>query len=163
LAIPLVALVIGILLSPCLDPASVWICLPLAVLISFAKRSCGLIAVALVGAGIASLTPAPPTNLDDSTAARVTGSLMRAPEWSGLVVYLDPQLPAIEAQTLRGGARLTEFLDSPDQRALFDAFQLGSGDRLEIVVKLHRPVVYRAPGVFDYRRYLERQGIYWTG
>ncbi len=163
MAIPLIALVIGILLSPCLDPASVWICLPLAVLISLAKRWCGLIAVILVGAGIASLNPAPPTNLDDSSAARVTGSLIKAPEWRGLGVYLDLQLTAIDAQPLRGRARLTEFLESPEQRALFDALQLGSGDRVEIVVKLHRPVVYRDPGVFDYRRYLERQGIYWTG
>jgi competence protein ComEC len=162
-ALPLVALIIGILLSPCVDPASVWVCLPLAVLISFGKRWCGLIAVILVGAGIASLTPAPPTNLDDSTAARVTGSLTRAPEWRGLGVYLDLQLTAIDAQPLRGRARLTEFLDGPEQRALFDALQLGSGDRVETVVKLHRPVVYRDPGVFDYRRYLERQGIYWTG
>ena len=163
MALPLIALIIGILLSPCLDPASVWICLPLAVLISFAKRWCGLIAVILAGAGISSLIPAPSTNLDDSTAARVTGSLTKAPEWRGLGVYLDLQLTAIDAQPLRGRARLTEFLDSPEQRALFDALHLGTGDHVEIVVKLHRPVVYRDPGVFDYRRYLERQGIYWTG
>src|SRR5262249_50106041 len=63
----------------------------------------------------------------------------------------------------RGRARLTEFLDDPEQRALFEALNLGSGDRLEILVKLHRPLVYRDPGVFDFRRHLERQGIYWTG
>ena len=163
MVLPLIALIVGILLSPCLEPASVWICLPLAVLISFAKRWCGLIAVILAGAGIASLIPTPPTNLDDSTAARVIGSLTKAPEWRGLGVYLDLQLTAIDAQPLRGRARLTEFLDGPEQRALFDALQLGTGDHVEIVVKLHRPVVYRDPGVFDYRRYLERQGIYWTG
>src|SRR5262245_6110989 len=138
-------------------------CLPLAVLISFGKRWCGLIAVALFGAGIASLTPTPPRNPDDSTAARVTGSLIRAPEWRGLGVYLDLQVTAIDGQPLRGRLRLTEFLDDPEQRALFHALNLGSGDRLEIVVKLHRPVAYRDPGVFDYRRYLERPGIYWTG
>ena len=71
-------------------------------------------------------------------------------------VYLDVQLP-------NGRARLTEFLEDPEQRALFDALKLGSGDRVEIVVKLHRPGVYLDPGVFDYRSYLERQGIYWTG
>ena len=163
MALPLVFLIVGILLSPCLDPASVWICLPLAVLISIAKRWCGLLAVALVGAGIASLTPVPPKNPDDSTAARVTGSLVRAPEWRGLGVYLDLQLTTVDGQPIRGRARLTEFLDDPEQHALFDALNLGSGDRVEIVVKLHRPVVYRDPGVFDYRRYLERQGIYWTG
>jgi competence protein ComEC len=84
------------------------------------------------------------------------GTLTKAPEWRGLGVYLDLQLQ-------HGRARLTEFLETPEQRALFDALNLGSGDRVEIVVKLHRPGVYRDPGVFDYRRYLERQGIYWTG
>ena len=69
----------------------------------------------------------------------------------------------IDAQPYRGRARLTEFLDDPDQRELFNGLALGSGDRLEIVVKLHRPAVYQDPGVFDYRRYLERQGFYWTG
>ena len=163
MALPLVALIVGILLSPCLDPVSVWISLPLAILISFAKRWCALIAVGLVGASIASLEPGPPPELRDATAARVIGSLTKAPEWRGLGVYLDLQLQSIDALPYRGRARLTEFLDDAEQRALFDALNLGSGDRLEIVVKLLRPGVYRNPGVFDYRRHLERQGIYWTG
>lgn len=66
-------------------------------------------------------------------------------------VYLDLQL-----QT--GKTRLTEFLEVPEQRALFDALDLGSGDRVEIAVTLHRPGVYLDPGVFDYRRYLEPAG-----
>src|SRR5262245_21351970 len=93
-ALPLFALVIGILLSPCLDPHSVWACLPLGILISFARRWCGLIAVALAGCGIASLTPALPRNFDDTTAARVTGRLVKAPEWRGLGTYLDIQVEA---------------------------------------------------------------------
>ena len=48
-------------------------------------------------------------------------------------------------------------------RSAYAQVSLADGDRLEIVVKLHRPVVYRNPGVFDYRRHLERQGVYWTG
>jgi predicted membrane metal-binding protein len=100
----------------------------------------------------------PPLALPDpgDTASRVVGTLTRPPEWRGVGVYLDVQLP-------NGRARLTEFLEDPEQRALFDALKLGSGDRVEIVVKLHRPGVYLDPGVFDYRSYLERQGIYWTG
>src|SRR5262245_53852321 len=163
MAIPLGALVAGILLSPCLDPISVWICLPLAALISIAKRWCGLITIVLVGSGIASLAPALPASFDDTIAARVTGRLIKPPEWRGLGAYLDIQVEAIDTQPRHGRARLTEFLDDPEQRALFDSLDLGSGDRVEIVVKLHRPVVYRNPGVFDFRRYLERQGIYWTG
>jgi len=163
-ALPLLALVIGIFLSPCLDSQSVWICLPLAVLISFRKRWCGLVAVALGGAAIASFTPATPKNPDDSAAARVIGRLAKAPEWRGVGAYLDLRVESVDADTnYRGRARLTEFIDDLEQRALFDGLNLGSGDRVEIVVKLRRPAVYRDPGVFDYRRYLERQGIYWTG
>ena len=164
MALPLIALLIGIFLSPCLDSRSVWICLPLAVLISFKKRGCWFVAVVLAGAGIASLTPPPPKNLDESAALRITGQLLKAPEWRGIGVYLDVQVESIDGQPNKEGtARLTEFLDDPEQRALFDALDLGSGDRVEIVVKLHRPGVYRDPGVFDNRHYLERQGIFWTG
>src|SRR5262249_47713456 len=162
-ALPLIALVVGIFLSPCLDHVSVWLCLPLAVLISFGKRWCGLIAVALFGAGLASLRPVPPPDPGETIATRVTGRLTRAPQWRGVGAYLDLQLLTIDAQPCHGFARLTEFLDDPEQRDLFEALGLGSGDRLEIVVKLHRPGVYRDPGVFAYRRHLERQGIYWTG
>ena len=163
MALPLFALINGILLSSCLDPRSVWVCLPIAILVSFRKRWFGLIAIALVGAGVASLQSGPPAYIDDTTATRVTGRLTKAPEWRGVGTYLDLELQAIDAQSFHGKARLSEFLDDPEQRALFDALGLGSGDRLEIVVKLHRPGVYRDPGVFDYRRHLEREGIYWTG
>src|SRR3989442_8172262 len=161
MALPLLALIIGILLSPCLDSRSVWICLPVAILISFAKRRCALLAVALAGAGLAARQPAVLPDPGD-TAVRLVGHLTKAPEWRGLGVYLDVELQTVDGQRYPGRARLTEFLDDPDLRRLFDAFELGSGDRLEIVVKLHRPVVYRNPGVFDYRRPLERQGVYWT-
>src|SRR2546423_8484624 len=89
--------------------------------------------------------------------------MTRPPERRGTGAYLDLELHSVDAQPYHGRARLTEFLDDPEQRGLFDALNLGSGDRVEIVVKLHRPGVYRDPGVFDYRRHLERQGIYWTG
>jgi competence protein ComEC len=159
---PLIALIAGILLAPCLHPTYVWTCVPLAILISFARRWCGLIAVALIGAGIASLQPPVPPDPGD-TAVRLVGRLMKAPEWHGVGAYLDVQVQSIDAQPYRGRARLTEFLDDPEQRRLFEELDLGTGDRLEIVVKLRRPAVYRNPGVFDYRHHLERQGVYWTG
>jgi competence protein ComEC len=157
-----VALVIGILLSPCLEPTSVWICLPLAILISFARPPFALLAVALVGAGLAGREPTIPPDPGD-TAVRLIGRLTKAPEWHGLGTYLDVELQTVDGQRYPGRARLTEFLDDPELRRLFDALELGTGDRLEIVVKLHRPAVYRNPGVFDYQRHLERQGVYWTG
>jgi hypothetical protein len=141
-ALPLFALINGILLSSCLDPLSVWVCLPIAILVSFRKRWFGLIAIALLGAGVASLQSGPPAYIDDTTATRLTGRLTKAPEWRGVGTYLDLELQVIDAQSFHGKARLSEFLDDPEQRALFDALGLGSGDRLEIVVKLHRPGVY---------------------
>jgi len=162
-AVPLFALVVGILLSPCLDAHSVWICLPLAILISVGRRWCAPLAFVLLGAGVASLTPSPPPDRPDTAAARVQGRLTKSPEWRGPGVYLDLQVQYIDEQPVTGRARLTEFLDEPEQRAMFQALKLGSGDRLEVLVKLHRPVVYRDPGVFDYRRHLERQRVYWTG
>jgi competence protein ComEC len=176
----LIPLIIGILLSSCLDERFVWIAivftlvtLTLASSIEAARfRACAArprargwclyLLVGLIGAADASIgiTVIP---IQTDTAVGVVGRLTKAPEWRGLGTYLDMELQTIDAQPYRGRARLTEFLDDPGQRELFEALDLGSGDRLEIVVKLHRPAVYRDPGVFDYRLRLERQGIYWTG
>jgi competence protein ComEC len=145
-----------------LHPTSVWICLPIAILISIVRPWCALIAVALLGAGLALLRPAVPPHPGDEPV-RLVGRLARAPEWRGVGIYLDVELQTIDARPYRGRARLTEFLDEPEQRRLFEALDLGTGDRLEIVVKLRRPVVYDNPGVFDYRHHLERQGVFWTG
>ena len=163
----LIPLLIGILLSPCLDSRSVWAAIPFAIATLTlpcprGRGWCLYVLVALVGAADASIARSVPPVPEDS-AVRVVGKLTKAPEWRGPGMYLDVELHSIDAQPYRGRARLTEFLDDPHQRELFDALDLGSGDRLEIVVKLHRPVVYRDPGVFDYRRHLERQGVYWTG
>jgi len=70
---------------------------------------------------------------------------------------------SVVGRPYRGLARLSEFLDNPALLELFNALEIGSGDRAEIVVALRRPATYRDPGVFDYRRHLEREGIYWTG
>src|ERR1051325_1546242 len=164
----LIPLVFGILVSSCLDVRYVWagIGVTLVTLIlpsPSGRRWCVFLLVGLIGAaaGAASTPAIVPVQTD--TAVRVIGTLRKAPEWRGLGTYLDVELHSIDAQPYRGRARLTEFLDGPGQREAFDALDLGSGDRLEVVVKLHRPSVYRNPGVFDYRRHLERQGIYWTG
>ena len=175
----LIPLVVGISVSSCLDEKYVWagivatiVTLTLASIKASPYRACAsrprgrgwtlYLLAGLVGAADASITPGIPP-LPTDTAVRVVGKLTKAPEWRGLGTYLDVELQTVDAQPYRGRARLTEFLDDPAQRDLFNALDLGSGDRLEIVVKLHRPAVYRDAGVFDYRRHLERQGIYWTG
>jgi competence protein ComEC len=162
LLFPLLAFVAGIVSLPYLDPTPVWWCLPVAMVLAAVRRPCALIALFLFGAGLRSLEPVAPPD-PGTDPARVVGRLTGAPEWRGLGVYLNLRLETVDGRPTRGRVRLTEFLEDPELLALFNALDLGSGDRLEILVKLHRPVVYRDPGVFDFRRYLERQGIYWTG
>lgn len=58
---------------------------------------------------------------------------------------------------------MSYFPSDKELDALLRELELGSGDRIEVLVHLRRPGVYRNPGVFDYRRHLERRGIYWTG
>jgi hypothetical protein len=71
-------------------------------------------------------------------------------------VYLDVQLP-------NGRARLTEFLEDPEQRALFATLKLGSGDRVEIVVKLPSSWCVPRPGGVRLSDLPGAAGIYWTG
>ncbi len=163
LLFPLLALIAGILASAHLHPVSVWLCLPLAILVGFVWKPCGLLAVFFLGAGLRSIEhpvpPLPPGN----EASRVICTLLQRPDWRGVGVYLDVGVESIDGRSLHGRARLTEFLEQPELLDLFSALDLHSGDRVEIVVRLRRPTNYRDPGVFDFRQYLERQGIYWTG
>ena len=160
---PLLALIAGILASDRLDARAVWVCIPLAGLLAFARRWCALIAVFLLGSALRSLEPPVPVLPHGNEASRVVGRLLRGPDNRGLGVYLDVAVESIDGIAFQGRARLTEFLDDPELKTLFDARDLGTGDRLEIIVRLRRPTTYRNPGVFDFRRYLERQGIFWTG
>jgi len=114
---PLAAFVAGILISPFVDPSSIWICLPLVILLAFARHWGVLLSFLLVGAGLGSLDPTIPPDPGD-VAARVVGTLNRAPEWRGPGTYLDVQLQTIDSRTYYGRARLTEFLDDPELRAM---------------------------------------------
>jgi len=162
LLFPLLALISGILAGPNLYPVAVWLCLPLAILLGFARRPLFLLPVFLLGAGLRSAVPAVPPD-PDTEAVRLVGKISRAPEWRGIGVYLDIQISSVDGRQYRGRARLTEFLDEPGRLQLFNDLDLGSGDQVEVVVALRRPSTYRDPGVFDFRKHLEREGIYWTG
>src|SRR5688572_286773 len=159
----LFALIAGIVASSHIDARAVWLCLPLAVLLSFARKRCAWLAVFLLGAGLRSLEQPVPPLPPGNEASRVVGRLLHQPDWRGLGVYLDLGVEFVDDVPYRGRARLTEFLDDPELTALFSQLDLASGDRVEIVVRLRRPTNYRNPGVFDFREHLERQGIFWTG
>jgi competence protein ComEC len=162
LFVPLLSLIAGILLSPFLATSYVWWCLPFAAVIALCRPRYAFLFILLSGSALRSLEPEVPP-LPPAEAGRVVGVLLRKPEWRGLGVYVDLRIETIDGREYSGRARLTEFLDDPQLRELFDAHDLATGDRVEIVVKLQRPVRYRNPGVFDFRRHLERQGVYWTG
>jgi ComEC/Rec2-related protein len=163
LLLPLLAFVAGIISSSHLDPRPVWLCLAPTLLLCFVRKRCALFVIFLAGAGLRSLELPVPALPVASEASRVEGILLRRPDWRGIGIYLDVQVSTLDGVPFRGRARLTEFIDNPELETLFRALDLGSGDRVEIVVRLRRPAVYRDPGVFDFRRYLERQGIFWTG
>ena len=162
LLVPLAALSAGILCSQHLDPRPVLLCLPLSVWIAYVRRRYTCVAVFLLGASVPLWkSPAPPE--PPAEAARVEGTLLKQPEWRGLGVYLDLEVKRVDGRDYHGRARLTEFLDDPALLEMFQQLQLGTGDDLEVVVKLQHPARYRNPGVFNFRRHLSRQGIYWTG
>src|SRR4030095_4835687 len=129
---PLLSLIAGILASKSLDSRAVWICLPLSVLLGFARRPCALIAVFLLGAGLRSLEEPVPTLPPGNEASRIIGRLLHPADWRGLGGYLDVAVDSIDGAPYRGRARLTEFLEDPSLTELFNALELGTGDRLEI-------------------------------
>jgi competence protein ComEC len=161
LFVPLVAFAAGILAAPYLENGSLWVTLPLAVLVTFAQSRTAPLTLFLLGGALRGLEPPVPPD-PGPVAVRLVGVLERRPEWRGPGVYLDVRVLTIDDRLSYGRARLTEFLD-PEQVDLFNGLALGSGDRIEVLVRLVRPPVYRNPGVFDYREYLRRQGVYWTG
>src|SRR5689334_11455985 len=116
---PLIALVCGILAAPFLDSHAVWICLPLAGLIAMARWWGLLLVFALLGAGVRAGEPIVPPDPGD-VAARIVARLLKPPEWRGLGVYLDVELLSVDSRPYTGRVRLTEFLDDPEQLAMFN-------------------------------------------
>ncbi len=135
-----------------------------ALLIAIARPKCAVLVVFLLGSGLrANKDVQPPVIPDDGYPARVVVRLGGPPEWREPGFYLDVQLISVGDRPISGRALISYFPGEPELDTLFRSFQLGSGDRLEILVRLRPPRVYRNPGVFNYRRHLERQDIYWTG
>src|SRR5436190_8844884 len=142
LLLPLLVLIAGILSGPFLVPYYAALCLPLALLIGIAKRPLLLTLVFLVGTLRRDVVPpAPPDPAVE--AVRIEGTLEGAPEWRGIGITLDLRILNIDGKPSTGRARLTEFLDNPELLKLFNALDLGRADRVEILIALRRPAVYR--------------------
>ena len=161
---PLIALATGILASPYLDISYVWVTLPFACLVSIARPRWALLPVFVLGTILASRQEIrPPAIPDDGYPRRVVAQLERAPEYRAPGYYLNAQILSVGETEWWGRARLSFFPADEDLDRLFQQLDLGAGDRIEVLVRLRPPNSYRNPGAFNYRQYLERQGIYWTG
>lgn len=161
---PLIALLGGILASPYLDIYFVWITFPLALLIAIARSRYAFLAIFLLGGILTSRQEIrPPEIPDDGYPVRIVAVLEGAPEYRAPGYYLNARILSVGEVEWWGRARLSYFPAEEDLERLFRQLDLGSRDRIEVLVRLRPPNSYRNPGAFDYRRYLEGQGVYWTG
>lgn len=163
---PLLCLIAGILASPYLDTRYAPVSILVVCLIAWRRPALIFVAVVLGGAVLGNhhLSRVPPAIDDDGLARRVTLTLAKPPESQGGAVYFLADILAVDgAPVASGRARLAWFPDDYGSAEVLENLELGRGDRVEVLVRLRRPNAYRNPGVFDYSRFLERQGIYWVG
>jgi competence protein ComEC len=161
---PLAALVAGILVSPHLDEGSVWVALPVAALVGWIRPKLIVIAVFLTGSAVRSIADLPPPRLvDDGYAARVVARIVRGPDQRQGDFTMTLALETANGVAISGRAEVDYFPPGGELRTMFEELDLGTGDRIEILVRLGPPVAFRNPGGFDYRRFLERRGVFWTG
>ena len=160
----LVALVVGILAGPHLDLSYLWITAPATVLVAVARPRYACLAALVLGAWARNWHQPQPLHLaDDGYPVRTVGIVAREPDLRESGYYLDLDLETVGGEPWEGRARLSFFPDSETADRMFLEHALGSGDRIEVLVRLRPPTVYRNPGVFDYRNHLALQGIHWTG
>lgn len=163
---PVLGLVAGILCAPALDtrfalPAGVLVCL-----LARGRRGLMLAGIGLVGAALGGPPPpAPPSVIhDDGVARRVVMRLVEAPSPQGEAVYFLAEVLEVDGvEGSFGRARLAWFDDAYLSRDRLDSLDLGRGDTIGVLVRLSPPRSYRNPGVFDYARFLRREGIYQVG
>ena len=103
---------------------------------------------------------------DLSAAVRMVGWLRRAPEHKPFGVFYELELESVETggvqRATSGGVRLAYYLrpKNPPPESLPP---LRYGDRVEVLLRLHRPLTYQNPGSFDWRAHLARRDIYLEG
>ncbi len=105
--------------------------------------------------------------IDLSEAVRLTGWLRRHPEQKPLFIVYELELEALEQGGRRyqtsGGVRLGYF-ESPHPKLPPEPVpELRYGERVEVLVRVHRPINRGTPGSFDWRGYLARRGIFLEG
>lgn len=107
--------------------------------------------------------------MDLRDPVRISGRLVSSPIETRSGRQFDLEVAGIEDRgrfhALNGKVRL-RLRRSADARSLAfaDRLELRYGDSIRTLAELQRPRVYRDPGVFDFRRWMESiQDIYWVG
>jgi competence protein ComEC len=108
-----------------------------------------------------------PTNLE--VPVRLEGRLVSAPLRTAYGLQFDVEATSIERQGGRepasGKIRLRlEASNGPASWAAIESLRLQRGDPVRVLVRLGRPRVYKNPGSFDFRRWMESiEDIYGVG
>ncbi len=101
--------------------------------------------------------------------ARLEGRLVSAPQRTPFGMQFDLAAERLEfaRQTRAASGKIRLRVQTPfDEEAMdhADTLALEEGDRIRVLARLHRPRVYRNPGSFDFRRWMEdTQDLYWVG
>ena len=108
-------------------------------------------------------------DVDLSDPVRLAGHLSASPVRTGQGWQFDLEVESIDdggrVRPLLGKARLS-LANLPGEFSASQAenLHLRSGDAVRVLARLRRPLVYRNPGGFDYRRWMEGiEDVYWVG
>ena len=100
---------------------------------------------------------------------RLEGRVISTPYNSGYATQFDVESRRVESlgrvYHVTGKVRLrVQGLEGRDASGTLSAGEIQFGDEIQASVRLRRPHVYRNPGSFDFRRWMEDiEDIYWNG
>ncbi len=106
---------------------------------------------------------------DLSGPIRLEGRVISTPYNSGYATQFDVESRRVESlgrvYHVTGKVRLrVQGLEGRDASGTLSAGEIQFGDEIQASVRLRRPHVYRNPGSFDFRRWMEDiEDIYWNG
>ena len=107
--------------------------------------------------------------IDPEDPIRLEGQVASTPISTSYGLHLDLETARAEwnnrSYDLTGKVRLRiEASRNPEAAESLDSLRLQYGDNIRVLLRLRRPQVYRNPGSFDFRHWMEsNEDIYWTG
>ncbi len=114
------------------------------------------------------------SGIDLSGPIRLEGYLVSSPLRTSYGLQFDVEATSLEAARLEnrgqvhplmGKVRLRlQLSEDPEVSAAAESLHLRYGDSIRALVRLRRPRIYRNPGSFDFRRWMESiEDLYWVG